>query len=337
MNPVFKASAVVLWATVSLFGQGSTDLKVVEWISKIEKLSERGDLSAVRHERQDLAEYAFSAGHFDVAARQFELLLAARPRKAERVKLSTRLGHARMAQQDYSRAIAAYDDALHDSAKDWEASISQARAFSAADLNKRAIESYEHCIRLRPEEAAPYEEIAQVYERQGFLTKAISYYDKALTRDPKPAVYLRLADCYAHQKNMAKAIEILSFAKSRLPRAEYDVRLGEIYLRLGDTPRAMQAWEDALKADTRRDDVRLSLMMLYDHAGRRPESERLYRDVSNAFPESPLVHYLRAMMLLERGERESARVEALRVQQLSPTELVAHFNELLLLEIRNPS
>ena len=61
--------------------------------------------------------------------------------------------------EDYSRAIAAYDDALHDDPKDWEANLARARAFSAIDLNQRAIESYLRCIKLKPTEAAPVRRI----------------------------------------------------------------------------------------------------------------------------------------------------------------------------------
>lgn len=325
-------SAIPAWAA-----DNSDDPKIGAWITQIEKLSEKGDFRQVQHERQELADYALRVGRYETAARQYELLLAARPRKADRVRLSIRLGDARMALEDYVRAIAAYDDALHDSAKDWNANISRARAFSAAELNQRAIESYQKCIHLRPREAAPYEEIAMVYERQGFLNKAISFYEQALARDTKPSLYLHMADCYAHQKNTAKAIEILVRAKARLPGADYDVRLGEIYMQLGDSLRATQAWEDALRADDKRDDVRLELTLLYDQAGRRVEADRLFKHLLSAYPQSALVHYIKAMSLFERGDRESARQEAGKVQLLSPTELVSHFNDLLLLKIRNPS
>src|SRR5437879_6069530 len=243
----------------------------------------------------------------------------------------------RMALKDYGRAISAYDDALHDSPKDWEANLARARAFSAADIDTRAIESYGRCIRLRPQEVAPYEEMAAVYEKQGFRGKALATYEKALARDPKPQIYLHMADCYVHEKNLVMAIQILSQAKARLPRADYDVRLGEIYQSLGDMARAVVAWEEALRADPKRDDVLLRLTLVYDQLRRPADADRLFRDLGASYPLSPLVHYFKALVLLNRGEKEAARTEALRVQQLSPTELVAHFNDLLLSELRKRS
>jgi len=309
------------------------DLKIEGLLTRIDRSSEKGDFSEVQELRVKLADYAASVHRYDLATGQYELLLASRPGRKDRVRFFTQLGKMHMALEDYSRAIAAFDDALHDSPKDWEANLERARAFSAIDLNARAIESYLRCIRLRPAEAAPYEELARAYEKQGFLGKALANYQQALSREPKPEIYLHMADCYVHLKDIAQAVEILAQAKARLPSADYDVRLGDIYQNLGDLPHAGGAWEEALKADPKRDDVRLKLTLIYDPLHRPGETDRLFKQLLAAYPDSPLVHYLKAQVLWERGEKSAAREEALRVQSLSPTELVAHYDALLLLQI----
>ena len=167
---------VALWlctAWVVVTGaQTPEDPKITRWLSDIGRSSERGEFDTVQELRAKLADYAAATGHYDVGAQQYELLLAGRPGRAERVKLFTKLGHMRMALQNYGQAIGAYDDALHDSPKDWDANLARARAFWAADINQRAIESYLRCIKIRPRDAAPYEEMASVYEREGFFGKA---------------------------------------------------------------------------------------------------------------------------------------------------------------------
>jgi tetratricopeptide (TPR) repeat protein len=323
-----------VWGMAAVNAQ---DAKFAASLAAIDKLLEKGDYSNAHQAREDLARAAAKAERYEIASKQYELLLAARPRKADRIKFSTRLGHIHMARKDYSRAIAAYEDALHDSPKDWDANLSRARAFSASDINQRAIESYKRCIQLRSQESVSYEEIAMVYEKQGFMGKALSYYEKALLLDPQPRVYLRMADCYVGQKNFPKAIEILAQGKSRLPQADYDVRLGEIYEKQGEMKLAAKAWEDSLKSDAKRDDVRLRLSLLYDQNGRREDADRLIKELLVRYPRSPLVRYVKAFMYLERGEKVSARQEAMRVQELSPTELVEHYNELLLNQTRTPS
>jgi tetratricopeptide (TPR) repeat protein len=335
--PAFAGMTFLLLASPHAFAESNEDQKITRWLSDIDRSSEKGDFNVVQDLRGKLADYAAATGRYDLAARQYELLLASRPGRAERVKIFTKLGHMRMALKNYGQAISAYDDALHDSPKDWDANLARARAFFAADIDQRAIESYERCIKLRPQEAAPYDELAGVYEKQGFLGKALGFYEKALARTPKPEIYLHMADCYVHLHNLTMAVQTLSQAKARLPRADYDVRLGEIYQSLGDLARTSAAWEEALKADPKRDDVRLRLTLIYDRLHRREDADRLFRDLVASYPQSPVVHFMKALVLLDRGDKGAAQAEAQRVQQLEPTELVAHFNDLLISELRKRS
>ena len=281
-----------------------------------------------------LADYAAQVPRNDLAARQYELLLAASPGQADRVRYFKRLGKTRMAMQDYGRAISAFDDALHDSPKDWEANLDRARAFAAAEIYQRAIESYERCIQLRPQESAPYEELARVYQKQGSQEQALDYYQKALEREPKPEIYLSMADCYVHLKNITQAITVLTEAKTRLPRADYDVRLGDIYQSLGDLSRAGVAWEEALKADPKRDDVRLKahtdLRSSAPAPGYGPAAQGTLGLIS-AIGAGPLFQGARA---LGAGRTHRGAIWKCLVQSLSPTEGVAHFNDLLIQELR---
>jgi len=338
MKKAFLLSCfLALRMTSPAFAQVVEDQKIEGLLSRIDRSSEKGDLGTVQDLRGKLADYAAGTGRYDLAARQYELLLATRPRRKERVQFFTHLGRMRMALKDYSRAIASFDDALHDAPKDWEANLERARAFSATDINQRAIESYLRCIRLKPSAAAPYEELAGVYERQGFPRKALADYRQALAREPKPEIYLHMADCYVHLQSITQAVEVLAQAKARLPSADYDVRLGEIYQKLGDLGHAGAAWEEAIKADPKRDDVRLKLVLVYDHLHRPAETDLLFERLLAAYPRSPLVHYFHALVFLERGRKAAAREEAQQVEQLAPTELVAHYNELLISELRKPS
>ena len=138
----------------------------------------------------------------------------------------------------------------------------------------------------KPTEAAPYEELAQVYEKQGFLEKALANYRQALAREPSPDIYLHMADCYVHLHDITHAVELLAQAKTRLPNADYDVRLGDIYQGLGDMAHAGSAWEEALSADPKRDDVRLKLTLIYDQLHRRQDTDRLFKQLIAAYPQS---------------------------------------------------
>ena len=70
------------------------DQKIAGWQSDIEHASEKGDYSAVQNVRMRLADYAAVIGRNDLAVRQYELILASRPGRADRVRYSIRLGKA---------------------------------------------------------------------------------------------------------------------------------------------------------------------------------------------------------------------------------------------------
>jgi tetratricopeptide (TPR) repeat protein len=332
--PAFAGMTLIVFC-LPMRAESPEDQHISAALVDINRASERGEFDVVQTRRLKLGDYAAGIGRYDIAIRQYELVLATRPSRSERVKYFTQVGKWVAATGDYSRAIRAFDDALHDKPKDWDANLERARALVLSDINSRAVESYARCIQLRPKEAAPYEELAQVYQKQGFLDKALTNYQEALRRQRKPEIYLHMADCYMHQKNIDKATAILSQAKAEVPRADYDVRLGDIYQRVGDWVKAGAAWEEALKMDPRRDDVRLKLALISDQLQRRPKTDRLFNELLASYPESPLVHSLRAYVLWERGERTAAREEALKADTLSPTEFVGHYNKMLLERVRN--
>src|SRR5690348_3909565 len=67
----------------------------------INRASERGDFARVQSLRLELAQHTAGIGEYALAARQYELLLASRPRKFERVRYFIELGRMRDALQDY--------------------------------------------------------------------------------------------------------------------------------------------------------------------------------------------------------------------------------------------
>jgi tetratricopeptide (TPR) repeat protein len=303
----------------------------------IDVASERGNYSQLQSLRLELAQHYAAIGSFALAARQYELLLASRPGRHERVDFSIELGKMRDADHDYDRAIAALQDAVHDDEKSWDANFNLARAYDHAELNSKAVEIYKTCIALKPERYEAYSGIAHVYQQLGFLSRAVAYYQKALARESRPELYLALADAYARQGDVARARDILQQAKTLLPRADYDVRLGEIFRRSDDLKRACAAWEEALKVDPRRGDVKLDLALAYERLKRSAESDRLFRQLLAAYPRSALVHFSRAWSLYSRGDPYGARVEAQIVERLAPTAVVQHYNEQLLAELRKRS
>src|SRR6266478_7257550 len=93
--PAFAGMTLV--TPVRLGAETPEDQKITHWLADIDHSSEKGDFNVVQDLRGKLADFAASTGRFDLAARQYELLLASRPGRAERVKIFTKLGYMRMA------------------------------------------------------------------------------------------------------------------------------------------------------------------------------------------------------------------------------------------------
>ena len=205
------------------------DQKIARWLSDIDHAIRKRGLQ--RH-----AGFAYGSiwpimrraiGQYDLAASgNMSLLLAGRPRPGRaRQIFHTKLGNMRMALgRIMSARSRAYDDALHDSPKDWDANLARARAFVAADIDQRAIESYERCIKLRPSGRGAIRRSWPVFMKmQGFLGKALAFVlrdrQRSPASDPKPVqIYLHMADCYVHAKKY-RAMAVSASVRKRKARA----------------------------------------------------------------------------------------------------------------------
>src|SRR4051812_23059135 len=81
---------------------------------EIDRASEQGKYSSVQALRLELAQHYAAKGAYARAARQYELLLASRPSRSERVSYFIELGKMRDADREYDAAIGSFQDALHD-------------------------------------------------------------------------------------------------------------------------------------------------------------------------------------------------------------------------------
>lgn len=313
---------------------GSTKDLIAHLQRQIDRASEEGNYTQMQALRLDLARYYAATGDYGLAARQYELLLASRPSKRERVDFFIQLGKMRDALHDYGTAIQAYEDALHDDPNAWDAGLSLARAYSRIDLNTTALTVYKRCMQKRPKAAEAYAGAAEVYQRLGLLRLAIAHYEKALALSPTPQSYLGMADCYVRLADTPHAAEVLQKAKEVLPRAAYDDRLGEIYQKQGDLQSACVAWEEAYRSDPQRGDVQLNLIMVYEDLGRHAEADHLLKRMLSEYPLSPLVHFMRAWVFYLRGDPRAASQEVQTVQALDPTEVVRHYNDRLMALLR---
>jgi tetratricopeptide (TPR) repeat protein len=302
-------------------------------LSAIDRASENGHEAEVRALRLELARQATLNGYYFDAARQYELLLAARPAKKERVRLFTELGRLRESTGDYVGAIAAYEDARHDAPQTWEANLRLAEVYRHEGLYQQSEQVYLKCLLLRPNDLEARDGLGDLYRERGFLKQAIAVYSETLKRRPTAASFTGLSECYWRRNDFTNAIETLENGRRSKVPGDYDTPLGFVYRRQGKFPQAVAIWELALAAHPERSDLKMNLIWVYIPLGRLKDAERLVNELIDAYPKSPLVHYTLAWLKLRQGSLPTARRESARVTELSPTDLVKHYNERLELTI----
>lgn len=302
--------------------------------AQIRAASESGRLREVALKRQELAAHAYALGAWEEAERQYELLLASRPPRRERVLYFTELGKIRDAMDDPSGAIDAYEDAIHDDSHAFEARIRLGTAYARIDLYAPAEHAYQNAARLNPRSHEPWRGLGKLYLRRGYLEKAVESLDAARQLAPGDLeTALLLADAYRRRGQPEAAETLLQQMRTRGASELIDVRLGELYRARGQWAKAAQAWEQALAARPALPEVRLNLSLAYEQLGRSREAERLLDGLLKEFPRSPLLHFWRAKMAMNRGETGGARTHALEVRRLRATPLILSLTDQLLAQL----
>jgi tetratricopeptide (TPR) repeat protein len=298
--------------------------------SAIDRASEQGHFDEVGALRLELARQATARGFYFDAARQYELLLAARPSRKERVRLFTELGRLRETTGDFAGAIHAYEDARHDDSHSWPANLRVAGVYAHEGMYGQAEQAYLKCLVLRPGDLEARDGLGDLYKDRGFLKQAIAVYQETLRRRPTAESFSGLAECYWRANDFKRAIETLEKAKASGVPGDYDTPLGFVYRRQGDFALAAATWEKALALHPDRADLKLNLVWVYAPLGRMKDAEQLAEELLSAYPHSPLVHFTQAWLKLRQGHEEGARLESRKVDELSPTDLVKHYNERLI-------
>jgi Tfp pilus assembly protein PilF len=101
---------------------------------------------------------------------------------------------------------------------------------------------------IRPEEAAPYYNLAYAYQKLGDTSKAISFYEEGIGRDPENfPMRSDLANLYFRKGELQKAKQI-NFEMIRMDSSQRIpwVNLGNYLYRAGDSTGAIPYWERAV-------------------------------------------------------------------------------------------
>ncbi len=197
-------------------------------------------MAIVREQVVQAAERYVSRGKIEAAIREYKKVLAENPNDASTLN---RVG-------DLYARIQRIDEAV-----DFFSKI--AEQYSAEGFFVKAIAIYKKIIKLNPTHLEVYEQLAELYHKQGLVneartqylvladyyqkhenpTSAIAIYNKMAELEPEnPTYHVKLADLYQQQKLFEKAM------------TEHRI-IAELMLAAGHAPEAAQVYERALDID----------------------------------------------------------------------------------------
>jgi tetratricopeptide (TPR) repeat protein len=96
-------------------------------------------------------------------------------------------GIAYAAKDQYDRAVEDFDHAIRLNPNDAGAFVARGRADALKDQYDRAIEDFDHAIRLNPNDAGAFVARGRAYALKGQYDRAIEDYDHAIRLDPNDA------------------------------------------------------------------------------------------------------------------------------------------------------
>lgn len=123
-----------------------------------------------------------------------------------------------------------------------------------------------------------------------------------------PRVYLSEAEATDFDAALA---EFFAGQNELADQAGAHLAMGAVYGNLGQLPKAIEAYQTAIRLDQEFVPARINLALLYNYQGKNAESEQLLREAIHYAPELPDAHYYLGLLLAEDADRLAESAESL--------------------------
>ena len=189
------------------------------------------------------------------------------------------LGVAYEESEQTVKAIEAYQHALRIYSEDASLWIGLGRAYYKSDLIAKAIEAFQQALRIDPENAVAWYNLGNAYEESEQTVKAIEAYQHALRIYSEDAsLWIGLGRAYYKSDLIAKAIEAFQQALRIDPEnAVAWYNLGVAYGFTGQTAKVIEAFQQALRIDPENADIWYYLGCVYSICGNREQAMDVYQ------------------------------------------------------------
>jgi tetratricopeptide (TPR) repeat protein len=244
-------------------------------------------------------------GNYPGAVRAYRRGLEIQP---ENVELLNALGFALFQQGKSEDAVVALEKALEVDPKHWKAHNNMALASIDLGELEMAEAHYRESLAIEPQ-AAIYNDLGFVLERQGMPEDAAEAYRKALELDPESAsAHYNLGASLARSGEYAEAEGHLRAALEKSPNTQTYTGLGFVLWQQGRVDEAVANLRAAIEADPKNAAAYDTLGTILVQQGKLEEAASTYRLLLRNQP-SAAAHQELAQVLMRLGRTDEARRE----------------------------
>ncbi len=164
------------------------------------------------------------------------------------------------------------------------------------------------CVELIPEEAAPYYELARIYQQRNQLEKALTYLETAITLEPDNIWYQsNYAKTHAVIGNYSQAVEIYKRIVAKYPNQyDYHFELAGTYIMLEDYDAAIEVFDGLEATLGLNEEMILQKQMLYMEMGKTNQAIAEVKKLVELNPDEIRYRGILAELYDKNGEREKA-------------------------------
>ena len=251
-------------------------------------------------------------GNYAGAVRAYQRGLDVEP---DNVELLNAMGFALFQQGESAAAIVPLERAVALDRNHWKAHNNMALA--AIDLGELELAEAHYLASLAIEpQAAIYNDLGVVLERQGLPEDATEAYRKALELDPRfDSARFNLGASLVRAGEFAEAETHLRTALATSPNTQTHTALGIAQWQLGHTEKAIDSLRAAIMADRGNAAAYDTLATIFIEQGQLERAERTYRQLIENQP-SAAAHQRLAQVLMSLGREDEAQREIARGQAL---------------------
>ena len=214
-----------------------------------------------------------------------------------------------IAMEEYDKAMLTLSEALEFYPKDTGLRLTLAEVYYICDLNTRAIEEYEHVLKLDKDNPRAILGLAESMLKEGFYSKACEYFKKyiKLTNSQAANVYYNYALSNYMSNNFEPALELALISFSQKETPDTKLLIAKIYKSQGKLEKALLTIRDAWLMNINREDIYLNyaLWTAYEPSKAKQGLE-MAQDYLKKHPNNRLALFIKYIAYKRLGKNKQA-------------------------------